>query len=439
MTDFIQDYIDFQNICLSPFHVVETLKQRLLKKNFQELSLHEAWTLKVSKSYFVIHPSGKSVVSFQVGKKSTYESGFALIGAHTDSPVLRLKLNPWGNQYGYQVLYNECHGSLILRSWLDRPLLLAGKIHTFKRDKNKKPIFNENGLPQVETQLVHSKEPVAIIPDLAIHLDREKNEFGKINPETMMLAITGCEDKMGAYAALQKSLACGEFDGFDLNLTPYWPHCRVGAKKEFITGPRHDDLVMVYTAQCAMESASQKDAGAKTSVAAFFDSEETGSQTYGGAASYFIVDVLTRLHNFHPLNSTKEALGQSFAKSFVISGDVAHGIHPAHRERHDMNHKPTLNGGLVLKSNANDKYATTGYGQTVFKALCESVNAPYQDFCARGDLGCGSTIGPILSTKLGCETIDVGIALWSMHSAAETIGAFDIKSTVQIFERFYAG
>jgi len=438
MRNNVDDYIDFQKQCLSPFHTVAALKQRLVKQGFKELNLTEAWKLKLSHTYFVVHGSGKSIVSFRIGNKHTSEAGFAMIGAHTDSPVLRLKLKPWGHLQGYHVLFNECHGSLILRSWLDRPLLLAGTVYKYKRDKNNKPVFSDNGLPFVESQLVNTEHPLAVIPDLAIHLDREKNEFGRINPETMMYAITGCEDGKNARNTMENLLNCGEFDGFDLCFAPYYPHVLVGAHQEFITGPRHDDLVMVYTAQCAMEAAAKKDGGARTSVAAFFDSEETGSQTSGGAASFFIQDVLTRIHHAHPMKGKDECVGRSFAKSFVISADVAHAAHPSYPEKNDIAHRPLLNKGIVLKSNSNDRYATSGYGSAMFRALCASAGSPVQEFCARGDLGCGSTIGPMISAKLGCETVDVGIAMWAMHSAAETVGAKDIAPTIKVFEQFFS-
>lgn len=438
MKNVVNDYIDFQKNSPSPFHVVATLKERLSKLSFRELTMTETWNLESGKSYFVVHDSGKSLVSFRVGKKATTEAGFAIIGAHTDSPVLRLKLNPFGNLYGYQVLFNECHGSLILRTWMDRPLVLAGQVYKYKRDKDHKPVFSELGTPVVESKLVASSWPLAVVPELAIHLDREKNELGKINPETMMHTITGCEDKHGARLAIEKALGCGEFDGFELSFAPYWPHCTVGAHHEFIVGPRHDDLAMVYTAQCAMELAGKKEVGARTSVAAFFDAEETGSVTTGGAASFFIEDVLTRIHLAHPENRGKEPVGRSFAKSFVISADLAHAAHPAFPEKHDNLHRPYLNRGLVLKSNSNDRYATSGYGSAVFRALCASVGARVQEFCARGDQGCGSTIGPMISAKLGCETVDVGIAMWGMHSASETIGANDLLPTIQVFEKFYS-
>ncbi len=386
-----------------------------------------------------MHPSAKSLIAFHVGKAPTTEAGFALIGAHTDSPVLRLRLNPWAKQHGYEVLLSETHGSLILRSWLDRPLLLAGQLYQYQRAKNGKPQFSKTGLPILETKLVQSAWPLAIIPDLAIHLDREKNERGALNPETMMLAITGAESLHDARLAMQDLLGGHAYDGFELNFALDTPHCRVGTNKEFIAGSRHDDLLMVFVTQCALEAAVREGGGPKTALAAFFDAEETGSLTASGACSHFIEDVLERIHQTHPQNSGKSPLGQSLSGSFMISADMAHGVHPAHRDKHDWNHQPMLNGGPVLKMNANDRYASSGYSSTVFRALCKSVDVVPQEFCSRQDLACGSTIGPHLAAKLGCETVDVGLAMWSMHSAVETAGAWDLLPCMQVFRKFYSG
>lgn len=432
------EYIDFQKQCPSPFHVVAALKKRLISLGFQDLSDSKSWQLAAAKGYFVVHPSRKSLISFFTGSKAPQQSGFAIIGAHTDSPALRLKLNPWGTLHGSQILYNQNHGHMILRSWLDRPLVIAGEVYRTKRSKNGGPMFSETGLPIVEHQLVASPWPVAIIPDLAIHLDREKNEKGSINPESM-IAILGQENALDSKTVLQKALACEDFDAFELSYAPYAPHELVGTNKEFIVGPRHDDLVMVFVAQLALEKLAGQGAGPKTAVAAFFDSEETGSTTFGGANSTFMRDTLARIHTHYPNAQAEEPLSQSMVHSFFISADVAHGVHPAFRERHDNNHRPVLNGGIVVKENANDRYASSGYGVSLFKALCAASEVPMQLFCARQDIPCGSTIGPILSAKLGCHSLDVGIPLWSMHSAGETIGTFDLAPTVKVFEKFYSG
>lgn len=438
MTHYIDDYIQFQKTCDSPFHVVETLKERLLQAKFQELSLQETWKLECGKHYFVIQPSEKALIAFQVGTKAPSKAGFAIIGAHTDSPVLRLKLSPFGDIENYNVLFSETHGGLILRSYLDRPLVLAGKVYSYERDSNGKPKNSDKGYPLITSKLVRTEKPIAVIPDLAIHLDRTKNTEGKINPETMMYALTGNKTDKDFVESFQSFLGTGSFDGFELNFAPLWEHSRVGLQGEFLVGPRHDDLVMVYTAQCAMEFLSKNTVSSKTSVAAFFDAEETGSQNSGGAASYFIRDVLKRIHHKHPESSPDSFLGESLSQSFLISADVSHGVHPGHPDKHDLKHRPLLNKGLVLKANSNDRYTSNGYGKALFKALCDASKQASQDFCVRGDLGCGSTIGPILSTQLGCESIDVGIALLGMHSSAETIGVHDIESTIRVFSQFYA-
>ncbi len=434
----VDEYIAFQNLALSPFHAVAALKERFVKRGFVELALSQEWSLSVGQAYFVAHPSDKSIIAFHVGQSATTEAGFAMIGAHTDSPVLRLRLTPWAKLYDYETLLSERHGSLILRSWLDRPLLLAGQTYTYARSRNGKPEFSKSGLPIIERKMVQSPWPIAIIPDVAIHLDREKNEKGALNLETMMMAITGRDSGEDARLALFETLG-GPCDGFELNFALATPHTRFGSQREFIAGSRHDDLLMVFVAQCALETAVQHGGGPKTAVAAFFDAEETGSTTADGACSFFIEDILMRIHQAHPLNNASASFGQSLAASFLISADLAHGTHPGYRERHDLNHKPLLNGGPVLKMNANDRYASSGYSATVFRALCKSVDVPVQEFSARQDMGCGSTIGPHLAAKLGCATVDVGLPLLAMHSAVETAGAWDLLPCMKVFERFYRG
>lgn len=434
--NIVNQYISFQGTCHSPFHVVATLKGRLEALGFQKLQLKDSWQIKAGGKYFATDREEKSIISFRVGTSAPAESGFAIIAAHTDSPVLRLKLNPWGQSEGYQVLYPEIHGGIISRSWLDRPLILAGRIYSLKR-KGGKPQMDANGTPILQAKLVATKWPLAVIPDTAIHLDREKNEIGAINPETMLHALMGCRNPKSGRELMGEALGERSFDGFELNLAPYWPHCKVGASQEFILGPRHDDLGMVFPAQCAMEAESKGKAKHRTCVAAFFDAEETGSQTSSGAASYFGIDVLQRIHNAHPETTVQHSLGQTYTQSFLLSADMAHGVHPALKDKHDATHRPVMNAGVVVKENANDRYATSGRSATVFRALAESCDVPVQEYVIRQDLQCGSTIGPILAARLGCQTADIGIPMLAMHSTAETLGGADLFYAYKVFVKFF--
>lgn len=434
MTDLVDGYIAFQGEAQSPFHVVHKLAADLTQDGFKELQLADHWNLESGAGYYVIHREGKTLVSFVVGKESPADSGFAIIAAHTDSPALRLRLNPFSNNPYYRCLQTQVHGGMIFRTWFDRPLVLAGMVYSYPKGK---PQFDpQNGLPQISRCLVRSPQPLAVIPELAIHLDREKNNSGPVNPEIMLQAIIGTrgfgDTKRRQLLESLVSTGIDDVQGWELSLAPHWPHVRVGIEGEFVLGPRHDDLAMVYSAHMAMRTAHKQNPF-KTSVAAFFDAEETGSQTAGGAGSSFLRDLLGKIVR----STSGDGWDASIARSFVVSADMAHAYHPSFGDRHDENHRPVIGQGLVVKENSNDRYATTGAGVALFKALCEAAGAPCQFFVIRQDAVCGSTVGPILAARLSCPTVDVGLPMWGMHSAAETMGSNDFAHAVRVFETFF--
>ena len=438
MRSTVESYIEFQKSCPSPFHVVNTVSKSLLSSGFSELRLDASWDLTSGNEYFVIHPEAKSIIAFRLADEAPLKSGFAIVGAHTDSPVLNLKVKPLANRDNYTLAQTQVHGSLIYRSWLDRPLVLAGKV--FGYHKNPDGAQFKNGLPALHSRLVASSKPLAVIPDIAIHLDRDKNSHGAINPESLLQALLGASDTINNKSSVARLLHEREdFDAFELCFAPFWPHQVVGVNDEFVIGPRHDDLAMVFTALRALEEESS---GTKTMVAAFFDSEETGSESPGGASSYFILDVLKRICEGHPKAHGAPAApiyGQALAQSLLLSADVVHGVHPCYPDKHDLNHRPLMNEGPVVKVNTNDRYATSGQGVALFKALCHHAKIPSQDFVIRQDLACGSTIGPILGAKLGCLTVDVGVSTLGMHSACETMGVRDLGFILKLFKAFYSG
>ncbi|MBP6218076.1 MAG: M18 family aminopeptidase [Oligoflexales bacterium] len=446
----VEDYIGFQNQAVSPFHVVAELQSRLSRAGFEALSLAEVWKLELGKNYYITHRDQKSLVAFCVREHAPAETGFAILGAHTDSPALRLRLNPWQSPGQYQRLLTELHGSLILRSWLDTPLKLGGVLYRqLRTGEGKKPSWDAMGLPSLQRQLVCSEKALAIIPDLAIHLDREKNNQGSINAEQVMAAILGCKPRTllspSDLSKLFKMEEEAEWDGFDLSLAPASPHCVVGLDDEFIVGPRHDDLAMVFCAQNALIQASRNQSMKKLALAAFFDAEETGSTTASGAGSVFLSHCLERIEREYPQQKSKKyeeertRFIRALQKTFLVSADMAHAFHPSFPDRHDENHRPLINSGLVIKQNCNDRYATTGESAAIFAAICETYEVKTQKFVARQDMGCGSTIGPIVSAQLGCPAVDVGLPMWSMHSARETMGTQDLAHACKAFEAFLKG
>lgn len=440
LKEITDDYIGFQATCHSPFHVVCTIKEHFKNAGFIELEPAKQWALEKGKSYFVIHSDLKTIIGFKVGKSLPHEAGFSLFGAHTDSPSFRLRLNPWDSPEGCVRLLTQKHGGIILRSWLDRPLILAGAVYSIERDQNSKLQFNSLGQPKVKTEIRQTNIPIAVIPDLAIHLDRDKNGTNEINAETVMQAIFGTK---GGLENLKKNLfdalgvGLGRLDGFELSLAPSWPHSLVGADQSLIVGPRHDDLAMVFAGLKACLENFKQDLN-RTAVVAFFDAEETGSQTSSGAKSLFFRDILSRLVScLAETDDKSQLLQRALSQSFFISADMAHAFHPSYPSKHDSVHRPKINEGIVIKENANDSYATTGYTTAYFKALCERADVPTQGFIARQDLVCGSTIGPIVSSNLACPVVDVGVAMWAMHSAAETMGNLDLLYAINAFKEFF--
>ena len=232
--------------------------------------------------------------------------------------------------------------------------------------------------------------------------------------------------------------ASSPIDGFDLYLAPNQPHQVLGLDQSLIAGVRHDDLAMVYATLKGICLAAQERKLQKTALACFFDAEETGSLTTSGAHSNFLNHILSRiLAKQNTQRAKKSHLSQALSKSFLISADMAHALHPGYEDKHDSNNKPVINQGIVLKENANDRYASSGESLAIAKGLCEAAATPYQTFVSRQDLRCGSTVGPILASQLGCQTVDLGMAMGGMHSICETMGTEDMKYAIALFERFF--
>ena len=391
----------------------------------------------------MIHPDGKSIVALVVGERSPVATGYAIVGAHTDSPDLRLRLNPLHTAAGVTQLTTQFHGGLIRRSWLDRPLGLAGSVYQVVRNKRGVPQFNPlTGQPLLTQQLIRVDEPIAIIPDLAIHLDREKNDKGAINPQNALNAVLATGTDPNAMLQLlsdKAGVALDAADGFDLHLVPLQKPLRTGIDGSLVTGARHDDLAMVWSGLDALVQSVHVDATpVRTRVAAFFDAEETGSTTASGAASNFLRDVLIRVARRHPDTHGKDP-ENAFAQTVVLSADMAHAQHPNFPDLHDKHHAPLINQGIVVKSNTADRYATTGETTALLAGLAEAAQVPLQAFVMRQDLACGTTIGPLTAASLAARVVDLGCPMWAMHSTAETLGAQDLESMVAVMRTFFVG
>lgn len=424
------DLCDFIDASPSPFHAVAESVRRLEAQGFTALLETDAWTLAPGAKHFVTRADA-SIVAFRVGDASPSEAGFSILGAHTDSPNLRLKPLPIVGREGYGQLGVEIYGGVLLHTWLDRDLGLAGRV----------VLESANGV--LERHRVRLHRPVCRVPSLAIHLDREVNDKGLVlNRQQHMVPMFAIGDAQSAGAALVKELLAGtgadpdRIRGFDLGLYDLTPSTLGGSADAFVFAPRLDNLASCHAAITALLSCVER--ARATRVVALFDHEEVGSASAHGAAGSLLRDVLTRILECAG-DATHTGFSRAIARSFSISADMAHGVHPNYADKHEPRHMPRLGGGPVLKSNVQQRYASDGLAAARFRALCAGARISCQDFVTRTDLACGSTIGPITSTELGVATIDVGNPMLSMHSAREMCGAADVQPMIDVMTHHLGG
>ena len=418
---YSQSLLDFIDSSSTSFHVVENLKNDVLQQNYQELKEEESWSLQRGEKYFVTRADG-SIILFKTPNNWAKEYAFNIIGAHTDSPCLKIKNNPVSTKEGYKLLNIEIYGGVLLTSWFDRDLFFGGRLI----------VEDDNG---VLTQQTIKVEKRLRIPRLAIHLDRGVNNEGfKPNPQQHMFPIIGLDNELDFEDWIKKETGVsGNILSWDLFLFDAEKSNFGGANNEFIYAPRLDNLASVHASFEALQLADS--ANNTVQMAAYFQHEEIGSESQNGAGSNFLEATLKRIHN--SISSSEENFFQTLAGSFFISADMAHAVHPNYGNKHDANHRPAIGLGPVIKSNANMRYATDAFSIAKFKQWCKKANVPFQDFCSRNDIGCGSTIGPMTAAKLGIPTIDVGNPMLSMHSIREMCGTKDHDTIIKVFTEFY--
>jgi aspartyl aminopeptidase len=355
------------------------------------------------------------MLAFVPGAHSIAQTGFRIVGAHTDSPGFRLKPKAALGSEGLARLGVEVYGGPILATFTDRDLSLAGRV------------VLKNGAGQ-ETRLLRFERPLLRLPNLAIHMNRDVNEQGlKLNKQTELPLIFG---QLGggddAEVSLRKLLAeavqadAADLISWDLAVYDVQKGCLWGADEEFIADSQLDNLASSHAALTALIAT---DTPASTCVMALFDHEEVGSESASGAGGSFVADVLARICLHAELD--EEDRQRAMSKSFFISADMAHAYHPNFPSAYEPAHKVRVNGGPVIKTNVNQRYATNAETAARFIGFCETAGVPYQQYAHRSDLGCGSTIGPVVASQLGIATVDVGSAMWAMHSARESAGAAD--------------
>lgn len=426
--DFAKDLISFIDNSSSMFHSVKETKDRLLEAGFIELDIKETWNLEKGNRYFTTKNSS-ALVAFQVGKKDIEDGGFRIIGAHSDSPAFRIKPNPEMNKGGnYLSLNTEVYGGPILNTWLDRPLSIAGRV----------TLRGENPFNPVE-KLVRIDEPILIIPNLAIHMNREVNSGVKLNPQEDILPIlTLIEEKLEKEDFLLKILGeelnidYKDILDFELYLYATEKGEIIGLNKEFISVGRLDDLAMVHAGLEALIESDNKD---NNNVLVVFDNEEVGSETKQGAGSPFLKNILKRIAL--GTNKGEEEFLVALENSFLISADMAHAIHPNYLSKADPTNKPLINKGPVIKIATNQAYTTDSNSSAVYEELCRLAEVPVQKFVNRSDSRGGSTIGPISSSQLAIDSVDIGNPVLAMHSVRELGGVEDHYYVYKSFLEFY--
>jgi len=426
-----RDLLEYIDASPTPYHAVRETARRLTQAGYRVLDEREPWTLKPGERVFVTR-GDTSIAAFQLGTVPVDRAGFRLVGSHTDSPNLRLKPNASVSKNGYQQLGVEIYGGVLLHTWTDRDLSLAGRV-----------MVMAGGKPQ--GYLVDFARPLLRVPNLAIHLNRGVNSDGlKLNPQEHMVPVLGLESAgaVDLKALLGQELArggvkveAGDLLGYDLCLYDLQPSIRSGAHGEFLHAPRLDNLASCHAALSALLSGGEKREA--TSGVILFDHEEVGSRSAQGAASPFLRTLLERFTLAHS-DGRPDAFHRAIAHSFLVSADMAHAVHPNYASLHEPKHQPQMGLGPVIKSNVNQSYATDGETWAFFTTLCREAGVTPQHFVTRTDLGCGSTIGPITAGQLGIRTVDVGSPMLSMHSIREMACASDVGQMVAVLRRLFA-
>ena len=431
MTDAVADLLAYIDRSPTPYHAVAETTRRLRGAGYEEAAESALWQLAPGDRRFVVRSEG-SLVAFEVGSLSPAEGGFRAVGAHTDSPNLRLKPRPDVCAHGYRQLAVEPYGGVLLHTWLDRDLSLAGRVTLREGDASR-------------TVLLDFERPLLRIPNLAIHLQRElRNDGLKLNPQTHLVPLAGLDDAPALTELVATELrARGLADAtptdllaWDLMTYDVQPPSVAGLRGEFVHASRLDNLASCHAGVSALlEGAGTPDF---TRVLVLYDHEEVGSRSAQGAAGNLLFSILERVVEGFK-GGESQGLARALARSVLVSADMAHAVHPNYAEKHEPGHRPVIGGGPVLKCNANQSYASDARTGGLFELLCSRAEVSCQHFVSRNDLACGSTIGPITAARVGIPSVDVGNPMLSMHSCREMAGSADVEPMIQVLNLFYAG
>jgi aspartyl aminopeptidase len=432
MSDPIADLISFIDRSPTPYHAVAEAAARLRAAGYQQLCEDEVWELAPGDRRYTERNEG-SLVAFEVGAQRPSEAGFRIVGAHTDSPNLRLKPLADVDAHGYQQLGVEPYGGVLLHTWLDRDLSLAGRVS----------LRTPEG---VRTVLLDFARPLIRVPSLAIHLDRDAAKEGlKLNAQKHLVPILGLGDAPSLMELVTSELRAQGLTGgpdarvlaFDLMAYDTQASGVSGPRGEFIHAPRLDNLASCHAGLRALLEAGARDLPDATRVVALYDHEEVGSRSAQGAAGPVLEYALERIVEGFK-GGEPQGLARALARSTLISADMAHAVHPNYADRHEPGHRPQIGHGPVIKTNANQAYATDAATAGLFAALCQEIGFEPQHFVSRSDLACGSTIGPITAARLGVRAVDVGNPMLSMHSCREMAGTADVAPMIAVLAAFYS-
>ena len=414
MKDYTNSLFKFIKNSPSAFHTVASVKERLVADGYTELCEGSAWSLVDGGKYFVTR-NGSSIIAF----RKCEARGFVITASHSDSPAFRVKASGESALGTYTKLPVERYGGMILYSWFDRPLSIAGRV----------VVRTDDG---IAVKLLNVDRDLLVIPSVAIHLNRSVNEKFSPNPAQdliPLLSAGGERVELGKLIADELGVKADDVISHDLFLYTRDDGRTVGANGELILSPRLDDLECVYSSLEAFLDSKEQ---GMIPVLAVFDNEEVGSDTKQGAASTFLFDTLSRIY------PKRDDYLAALASSYMVSADNAHAKHPNHPELSDADNAPTVNGGVVVKFNANQKYTTDSVSAAIFTEACRNAGVKYQTYYNRADMPGGSTLGSIANTKVSISTVDVGLPQLAMHSAVETAGAYDLLDMIAVLTRLYS-
>ncbi len=425
--------LDFINRSPSCFHVIDNMKQELAAAGFRELKEGDAWHLTAGGAYYVTR-NDSAVIAFRVPASGRVQ-GYQIVASHSDSPVFKVKESPEVEAEGCYVKLNvEKYGGMILSTWLDRPLSVAGRILVRTRC--------EGSGQKLETRLVHLDRDLLMIPNLAPHMNPDVNNGYKYNLKTDMMPVLGALPGAGSGGA-KPSLAAlmaaeAGVDPADILTTDLYLYNRQkgtlwGADSEFLASPKLDDLECAYGSLQGILQASG--ASEKVAVHCVLDNEEVGSGTKQGAAGTFLVDTLKRINT--ALGGSEEDYLRAVAGSFMISADNAHAVHPNRGDIADSVNRPKMNGGIVIKFSGNQKYSSDAVSAAVLKMLCEKAEVPVQVYTNRSDIAGGETLGNISTTQVSVNSVDIGLPQLAMHSSYESAGVKDITYLMELAKTFF--